>query len=99
MRKITQQAVDAFNKGKPFKSGNTEVKVDVWGAREMFLHNNLIATQFPEGGLEITTAGWNTPTTRERLNGLNGVSVNVSKGQLYLNGEVWDGNFKQVQMV
>jgi len=38
-------------------------------------------------------AGWNTNTTRERLNALNGVRVTTKKGQAYLNGEKWDGEW------
>ena len=47
--------------------------------------------------LQITTAGWNTVTTRERLNGLPNVSVIQRKGKLYLNGKEWDGEWIEVK--
>lgn len=94
MRKITQEAVYAFENDIAYKSGNTTVKD---GA--MFLHGNKIAefeSLFKNDGnrnINITLAGWNTNTTRERLNGLNGVRVTTKKGQAYLNGEKWDGEW------
>lgn len=56
----------------------------------MFLFGNMIAVRVGNR-LQITTAGWNTVTTRERLNGLPNVSVTQRKGQLYLNGKEWNG--------
>lgn len=47
--------------------------------------------------LQITTAGWNTATTREHLNGLPNVSVIQRRGQLYLNGKEWDGELILVE--
>ncbi len=44
----------------------------------------------------ITTAGWNTVTTKERLNGLKGVRVSTRGGVLMLNGEPWDGGMYEV---
>jgi len=57
---------------------------------ELRLHGNPIA-YLSKDGLQISTCGWNTVTTRERLNGLPGVHVIQRKGQLYLNGEAWSG--------
>ena len=62
----------------------------------LFLHANKIA-EFRADGLWITTAGWDTNTTRERLNGLHGVSVYRRKGELFLNGKAWDGEWTNVQ--
>ena len=84
MRKITEQAIDAFLKGKNFKSGNTEVD-SKHGGVEYFLHGNLIAFK-SNGIIEVSLAGWNTPTTRERLNGIPGVNIYTRRGQAYLNG-------------
>lgn len=61
----------------------------------LFLHANPIA-RHTEKGLEITDAGWDTNTTRERLNGLRGVRVYRRKGQLILNGKEWDGAWVNV---
>ena len=70
MRQITRLAADAFIKGHNFGSSNTTVGLDANGVVRMFLHGNLIAEQNLTGELRMTLAGWNTPTTRERLNGL-----------------------------
>jgi hypothetical protein len=96
MRKITQEAVVAFYNRKQFKKDNTRVDVDATIAH-MYLFNNRIAT-INANGLFITTAGWDTPTTKERLNGLRGVHVYTYKGQLYLNGKEWDGREIKVEL-
>lgn len=98
MRKITQEAVHAFYRGINFKKQNMEVVVDGYSVY-MKLHNNTIAKilfidgDMNTGILSISNAGWNTTTTRERLNGLDGVRVTTKKGQAYLNGEKWDGEW------
>lgn len=75
MRKITEQAVNAFKSGKNFKSGNTEV-VATGNVVMMYLHGNQIAKRilvdFNKNKWEtlISNAGWITNTTKERLNGL-----------------------------
>jgi hypothetical protein len=57
---------------------------------QLRLHNNTIATLSNEG-LTISTCGWNTVTTRERLNGLPNVHLIQRNFELILNGEAWDG--------
>ena len=85
MRKITREAVDHFNNGTSYRNGNTTVAKGIY-----MLHGNIIAEKW-EGDIYISLAGWNTNTTRERLNGLDGVQVRTKQGQAYLNGEKWDG--------
>ena len=85
MRKITQQAVNAFKQSKNFKSGATEVHQRI-GGTELVLHGHIIARNIDGEGLSINLCGWNTPTTRERLNGLPLVRVNTKQGQAFLNG-------------
>lgn len=46
--------------------------------------------------MEVSVAGYQTKTTLSRLNALPGVSVVKKKGQLYLNGEPWDGDWGSV---
>lgn len=89
MRKITQNAIHAFNNNTPFSQDNTSVHV-VNGTTTLLLHGNTIAIK-DSSGLRVTNAGWFTNTTKERLNGLLGVSVYQRKGSWYLNGELWDG--------
>ena len=84
----------AFYSNTKFNKDNTTVN-----EHGIFLHGNKIAefqSLFPNDGnknINITLAGWNTNTTRERLNGLTGVSVNTKQGQAYLNGKAWDGEW------
>jgi hypothetical protein len=94
MKKITQDAVNAFTNGKNFKRGNTQVIVS--GDRvTLLLFGNAIATM-EHGELYITSAGWQTLTTRERLNGLPNVNIIQKNFQWYLNGEAWDGEIIEV---
>lgn len=67
MRKITRQACEAFIDRKKFQSGNT-----MTDGYSLYLHGNRIATRLNSGSnvFLISTAGWRTSTTRERLNGL-----------------------------
>lgn len=94
MRKITQQAVAAFEAGREFKSGNTEVRLVTCGphvAMQLLLHGNPIAERDVDGNrLVVRSAGWETATTKERLNGISGVSVWQNKGLWYLNGTYWE---------
>ena len=85
MRKITSNAIAAFNSARNFKDGNTEVQSGD-GITHLLLHGNAIARK-DSTGLSINLCGWNTPTTRERLNGLPNVSVSTKKGQAFLNGK------------
>ena len=94
-RQITENAVRAFLLGDNFNQSNTTVQADCTGVR-MYLFGNLIANRVGNR-LQITTAGWNTTTTRERLNGLPNVSVTQRKGKLYLNGKEWDGELTVVE--
>ena len=98
MRQITIDSIRAFRNGNKFKRGNMEVRVFLdWPTpqtcikiSQLRLHGNIIAT-LSNAGLEISTCGWNTVTTRERLNGLPGVHLIQRNFKLILNGEPWDG--------
>jgi hypothetical protein len=85
MRKITKESVDAFVNGYGYNSANTKV-IGKAGATYLKLHNNTIAVKLNDGSVGVSLAGWNTNVTRERLNGIPGVSICTSKGQAYLNG-------------
>lgn len=90
MRKITKQTVNAFLNRKNLHLDNTWSNGD-----ELRLHNNKIAEHRTDG-IYITTAGWETRTTFERLNGIPGVSVYKKKGDLFLNGVLWDGDWIKI---
>jgi|8_EtaG_2_1085327.scaffolds.fasta_scaffold72020_2 hypothetical protein len=96
MRKITRQIVDAFWNRKPMTKGNSCVARLPDGTAHMVLHGSIIATHGPNGEVSITTAGWNTVTTKERLNGIPGVSITQKNFELYLNGDKWDGSWTTV---
>ena len=94
MRKITEEAMNAFYGGRHFKKQNTEVRATI-DYVYLVLHNSVIA-KLNDKGLWVTTAGWDTNTTRDRLNGLHGVHVRSRKGVLTLNGKPWDGGMVEV---
>jgi hypothetical protein len=94
MKVITRNAVQSFYNNQPKKFGNTEVTVED-GVTKLFLFDNLIAKK-ENGVLKIRNAGWQSNTTKERLNALDGVSINQSKGVWYLNGIEWDGQETEI---
>ena len=89
-RKITEESLQNFYLRKKFNKSNMSVEITDEGFPLLKLHGNPIAGKDYDGTW-ITDAGWPTRTTFERLNGLNDVRVNTKKGQVYLNGEEWDG--------
>ena len=93
MRTITQQTVSAFYEGVNFKKDNMKVE-NRNGGVSLYLHGNMIAHL---RGLElfISTCGWETNTTKERLNGLldkYGLGkIQQKAGKWLLNGEEFNG--------
>lgn len=96
MRKITKESIKAFYNREPFKKSNMIVE-NKEGKTYLKLFNNIIAMLDETSELFITTADWNTRTTRERLNGLSGVRLGTKKGQLYLNNIPWDGKLTNIK--
>lgn len=98
MRKVTQNSVNAFINAQSFKEGNTKVEV-LANVTILKLHDNPIAYLYndPEKTLSITNAGWESNTTKERLNAIPNVSIKQSKGVWYLNGNVWDGKLIDIK--
>jgi len=95
MRKITNRAVKAFYNHQSFKQANTSVESNEKGTF-LYLYGNLIAV-LDDSGLSVTTGGWDTLTTKDRLNGLEGVDVYTKRGQLHLNGNEWDGELTLIE--
>ena len=89
MRAITEKAVEHFLASKPFKSGHDEVRVEN-GHVKMLLFNNIIAERINNETF-ICTCGYQTNTTKERLNGLPNVHIVQKNRVWYLNGEIWNG--------
>ena len=98
MRQVTAKAVHAFLNRAQICVQNTAVETNQDGETFLKLHGNTIASLDSSGVLRVSTAGWDTMTTRERLNGLPGVEVRKKSGQLLLNGEAWDGGFTAVNI-
>jgi len=87
MRKVTEQIKQAFNNGTSLKVGNTRTD-----GQTVWLHGNAIVKRDPDGLVRWSLAGWNTPTTRERVNGIANANVFQFKFEPVLNGEVIDAN-------
>tara|TARA_R110000824_G_scaffold235212_2_gene423925 strand:+ start:1034 stop:1333 length:300 start_codon:yes stop_codon:yes gene_type:complete len=98
MRKITEESINAFNNAKPFSRGNTQVKV-FSNVTVLNLHSNPIAFRYndPERTLSISTCGWSSNTTKERLNGLEEVNIFQKDFEWYLNDEKWDGKLIDIK--
>ena len=70
MRKIEALMIEAVKSHKSWKSGNTEVKISPKdGTAHVYLCDNLIATECSRGWM-ICDCGWQTVTTKSRLNAL-----------------------------
>ena len=74
MRKIEQQMIDAIKSETDWKSGNTKVvnffnDGDKCVVTSVFLHDNLIA-EVTDTDMTIFDGGWQTVTTKSRLNAL-----------------------------
>ena len=93
MRQIEKEmrnaVANAMNNGKDWKKGNTAV-YSLFGAVFVSLHGNLIyqIDKVTKNG-KFTLAGWNTPTTRSRLNAL-GVGVYQKNFEAYKDGQRLD---------
>lgn len=67
-RKIEDAMIDAIRAGKDWKSGNTEVRQGD-DCTTVLLHGNAIAV-LTDHATRWTLAGWDTNTTRSRINAL-----------------------------
>jgi len=87
MRKITEDACKAFTNSEAYRKSNTTITVNDNGSVVMKLFDSVIAWKNSKSGIvQITLSGYNTATTRERLNGFNGVRLTTKQGTPYLNG-------------
>ncbi|AFR52381.1 hypothetical protein D302_gp069 [Campylobacter phage CP30A] len=90
-RKIDKKIGLYFYNSKPIKDGNTVVSVDDKGNTEVRLHDNLIAVKNKNGDEKYSLAGYNSQTTRARLNGL-GFNVVQRKGKLFVDDNEINAN-------
>ena len=84
--------IEAFKEKKAKKLSNTEST-----GKELVLFGNTIA-KWTNNNIWITNAGWRTKTTKDRLQTL-GANLRQIKGEWYLNGELWDGNWIQIDVI
>lgn len=99
MKKITNESVNAFMNGKNFKKQNMEVR-NTENMIRLYLHGNMIAW-YHKGhtSFYISNCGWKSNTTKERLNSLPKVYIQQKQGVWYLNGETWDGQTKEINLI
>ncbi len=96
MKQITEESVNAFLNRRGFNRQNMKVAI-LDNKCYLLLHNNIIAILHPDNTLMISNAGWQSNTTKERLNGvirLSGINIEPiyqKNWQWYLNGEEWNG--------
>ena len=90
MRQITRDIVRAFGNRQTLKIDNSRTD-----GTSLYLFNNRIA-EWRADGLWITNAGWQSKTTKERLNGLSGVQIQQVRGNWFLNGRIWSGEWVNV---
>ena len=69
MRQIEQQMCSAVINKNSWQKDNTSVTVDVNGFCHVYLHGNKIA-EIGNDSLTILDGGWQTNTTKSRLNAL-----------------------------
>ena len=100
MKAITKKSVQAFVEAVNFRESNTRVEV-VGNNVFFYLFDNMIAHQgFDDKGwfLYITTCGYNTNTTKERLNGILQAFdlgyINQKNFKWFLNSEPFNGSHK-----
>ena len=98
MRQISFDAAEKFMQAKKFKRDNTEVVV-LPNVTILKLYDNEIAYLYndPSNTLSITNCGWDTNTTKDRLNSLPNVSISQLKGKWYLNNELWNGKLIDIK--
>lgn len=97
VRKIEQAMIAAIKARKDWSAGNTCVEYDQFHAAHVYLFGNRIAVlRRPE--LTVTLAGWNSPTTRSRLNALlnefapDSGRFSTKLGQAYFDGRAIAAN-------
>lgn len=94
MRKISDTMGEAFLKGEVKRMGNT-----MTDGSALYLFDNKIA-EWRGDELWITSSGWMTRTTMDRLNGIGSLinfGIYQRKKAWYLNGVWWDGNWARVE--
>lgn len=89
MRKIESQMNQAIRNNEDFKSSNTRVIYSpIRNTSEVYLHDNLIAIQSDEG-LQVFDGGWQSNTTKSRLNALIDEFANAFTDGVFQKNFTW----------
>lgn len=89
MKKVTQLVVSQWLMRKKFRRDNTHTD-----GTTLYLHGNPIAKIDDNDGLVyVRSAGWETKTTKERLNGIPGVRIHQKNYEWYLNNCLWRNSY------
>jgi hypothetical protein len=98
MKLITKIATECFLQGKTVLLNNTRVLKS--GNKFLLeLFGNVIAERIEgDDKFYISTCGWNSDTTKERLNALPNVHIQQKQGQWFLNGKHWDGHITEINL-
>ena len=70
MRKIETEMQNALRNRVNWSKANTSVSVDNEGNQFVTLHGNLIAQISNFGDIKLSSCGWETVTTKSRLNAI-----------------------------
>ena len=70
MRKIESEMQAAIAERRNWSKSNTCVSVDSDNNTTVTLHGNTIATIFNNGDMRLSSCGWETVTTKSRLNAI-----------------------------
>lgn len=95
MRKIEQQMNDAISESRDWKSANTQVQYEEGNCiSRVYLHGNLIA-EIGEGFIKLFDGGWQSNTTKSRLNAILSEHGIAGEGVFQKNFEwfirLWNG--------
>jgi hypothetical protein len=82
-REVTNRARSAFRSGIARRvSKNTEIRIDSLGVVSVNLFQNRIIWRDNSGVVRFSFCGWNSSTTRERINGILGLHFYQYRGEL-----------------
>ena len=92
MRKIESEMQAAIVERRNWSKSNTSVSVDSLGNTFVTLHGNLIATISNNGDMKLSSCGWQTVTTKSRLNAildvfLHNVHIVQRQFEWYIDGD------------
>ena len=92
MRKIETEMQNALRNRVNWSKANTSVSVDNEGNQFVTLHGNLIAQISNFGDIKLSSCGWQTVTTKSRLNAildtfLSGIGVYQKNFEWFIGGD------------